>query len=149
VRASRYEEGLEWGGERLIAVPAVDNVGNHLAALDCLVQVSPREGNSLTLMEAMYVGVPIVTTRVGAVEEFERAAGERLFWSVPADPTAGEIAVQVRRAISVGSQSERSRTTAMFARTRLTGQSMTARWGAALTTYSRGTTPLLADLSGS
>jgi glycosyltransferase involved in cell wall biosynthesis len=87
-RASRHDEGLARGGERLIAVPAVDDVGNHLAALDCLVQVSPREGNSLTLMEAMYVGVPIVTMRVGAVEEFERAAGERLFWSVPEDPTA-------------------------------------------------------------
>lgn len=35
-------------GERLIAMPAVDDVGNHLAALHYLVQVSPREGNSLT-----------------------------------------------------------------------------------------------------
>jgi glycosyltransferase involved in cell wall biosynthesis len=91
-------------GERLVAVPAVDDIGNHLAALDCLVQISPREGNSLTLMEAMYVGVPIVTTRVGAAEEFERAAGEWLFWSVPEDPTAQEIAVQLRHAISVGVQ---------------------------------------------
>ncbi len=84
-------------GERLIAVLAVDDIGNHLAALDCLLQVSPREGNSLKLMEAMYVGVPIVTTRVGAVEEFERAAGEQLFWSVPEDSTAHEIATEIRQ----------------------------------------------------
>jgi glycosyltransferase involved in cell wall biosynthesis len=115
-------------GERLIAVPSVDDVGNHLAALDCLVQASQREGNSLTLMEAMYVGVPIVTTRVGAVEEVERAAGERLFWSVPDDPTAQEIATGVREAVTAEFQFAQTRNAAEFAHTRLPGQQMATIW---------------------
>ena len=120
-------------GERLIAVPAVDDIGNHLAALDCLVQVSPREGNSLTVMEAMYVGVPIVTTRVGAVEEFERAAGEPLFWSVRADPTAQEIAVQIREAIGNRCSDDRMLIARMSGQTELSAERMAERWYKLLT----------------
>ena len=120
-------------GERLIAVPAVDDIGNHLSALDCLVQVSPREGNSLTLMEAMYVGVPIVTTRVGAVEEFERAAGEQLFWSVPVDPTAQETAEQSRAATQAAATAKAICDLAtVFARRWLTGTAMSASWTATM-----------------
>ena len=115
-------------GERLIAVPSVDDVGNHLAALDCLVQASPREGNSLTLMEAMYVGVSIVTTRVGAVEEFERAAGPSLFWSVSEDPTAHEIALSIREAAATGRRHEAVRVAHGFAGHELTAGRMAARW---------------------
>ena len=76
----------------------------------------------------MYVGVPIVTTRVGAVEEFERAAGERLFWSVPEDPTAHEISLEVRSAAGSDYQSERVQTATMFTRSRMSGQRMAVSW---------------------
>lgn len=113
----------------------MEDIGNHLAALDCLVQVSPREGNSLTLMEAMYVGVPIVTTRVGAVAEFERAAGQRLFWSVSQDPTAGEIAVCILQAMAA--TPVRAHPSASMAHDQLSGYVMAAQWTTLVTALHR------------
>jgi glycosyltransferase involved in cell wall biosynthesis len=84
-------------------------------------------------MEAMYVGVPIVTTRVGAVEEFERAAGARLFWSVPEDPTAQEIAASLREALIARHSNQRSQMVWAFAESNLTAKCMTTQWDDLLT----------------
>ena len=115
-------------GDRCTLVEAVDDIGNHLNALDCLVQVSPREGNSLTICEAMHVGVPIVTTRTGAIDEFEESAGGQLYWSVPPDPTAQETAVQIRAAVTSGRSDRRVRRAREFARRNLTAERIGREW---------------------
>lgn len=122
------ETGRQRLGDRLIVVTAVDDVGNHLSALDCLVQVSPREANSLSLIEGMLLGVPIVTTRVGAVDEFEQAAGEPLFWSVPEEPLADEIAGVIRTAVREGSESPRVVAAEKLASRELMAGEMVQRW---------------------
>jgi glycosyltransferase involved in cell wall biosynthesis len=115
-------------GSRLVHVPAADDIGNHLNALDVLVQVSPREGNSLTLIEAMLAGTPIVTTPAGAVSEFERLAGEQLFRIVPENPTAFEIAAAIRDAVAGGRSDDRVRAAKEFATRELTASVMADRW---------------------
>jgi glycosyltransferase involved in cell wall biosynthesis len=48
---------------------ATDDVGDYYAAADCLVTCSSEEGSSLTIIEAMFAGLPIIATLVGAVPE--------------------------------------------------------------------------------
>ena len=122
------EQARSMLGKRLTVVPPVDDVGNHYAAFDMVVQASHREGNSLSLIEAMLCGVPIVTTRVGAVAEFEEAAGRELFWSLPDHPTANELAAVVRTVGLQGRNDPRVKAAKEFALAHLTGRKMADNW---------------------
>ena len=55
--------------ERVVWHGAVADAGSLLAAFDAFVLSSRTEGTPITLLEAMYAGVPIVATRVGGVPE--------------------------------------------------------------------------------
>jgi transposase len=74
-------------------------VGNVLCALDVLLLASPAEGFSLSVAEAWYCQVPVVATRVGAIPELERKYGQ-LVSPIPVDPTPGQLADAVKRALS-------------------------------------------------
>lgn len=55
--------------ERVVFTGYVDQPANYLAALDLFLLSSYTEGTSMTLLEAMSLGVPIVATRVGGNPE--------------------------------------------------------------------------------
>lgn len=83
-------------GSRAIFHPRVEHVGNYLQAFDAFVLVSPTEGFSLSILEAMLVGVPVVCTNVGAMPELERRHGRR--WeSVSYPTTARDLAEAILR----------------------------------------------------
>ena len=114
--------------DKLFYVPSVDDVGNHYNAFDVMVATSPAEGNSLTLIESMICGCPIVTTRTGAVNEFEKYAGTELFISLPDFPTANETAIAIRQAIKDGRTAQRVIEAQIFAKKHLTGEIMVNKW---------------------
>lgn len=115
------------GDGRLIRVPTTDQVADHLNALDVLVQASPAEGFGLSLVEAMAVGVPVVTTRVGIIPELEREFGQ-LVYSVPDDPTAHELAQAARDAVQVGRDADVVRRAQRVAWEHLSDEKMVVEW---------------------
>jgi len=82
-----------------IFVPAIEQVGDALAALDVLVMVSPHEGGPLIVLEAMLGGVPVVATSVGLLPIIASQHGE-LFVRVPIKPEPEHVAGAVRKAVS-------------------------------------------------
>ena len=50
-----------------IFVPPMQQVGDALHALDCLIIASPAEGFSMILIESLMAGLPVVATPVGVV----------------------------------------------------------------------------------
>jgi len=94
-------------GNRLIHIRGCDNVADHMAAMDVLIFASPAEGCGLVLMEALATGTPVIGTRVGIVDELENKYG-KLIWSLPDDPTAMEIANEVREVVKIGRNNARS-----------------------------------------
>lgn len=56
----------------------VDNAYQYLSTFDVFVCPSRNEGGPLTVLEAMLLGVPVVTTRVGAVDSWIREPAEGL-----------------------------------------------------------------------
>lgn len=113
--------------ERLIEVPATDNIGEALGALDCLVQVSPREGNSLAICEAMFCRVPIISNMTGALPELEAMAGTILVEHLPDVPLTFDIACAIRN-ICQKPPVDRIDIAENFARTHLTAQNMCQTW---------------------
>lgn len=83
--------------ERVIEIPATDKLGVQLGGLDCIVQVSPREGHSLVLCEAMLTRTPIISNLTGALPELNLMATDELVEVVPMEPTTVEIADAIRR----------------------------------------------------
>lgn len=81
----------EIAGDRVTMPGPTDDVGSALAALDCWMLCSQAEGLSIAMCEAMLAGVPIVCTRVGAVDELEQQFGP-LFVTVPSDATNTDLA---------------------------------------------------------
>ena len=118
----------EFLGDRFYCHPSVDDVGNHYNALDVSVAVSKNEANSFSLIEAMYCGCPIVTTRTGAVAEFEILAGQELFISLPDMPTVSETAIAIRKAVSEGKNATRVVAAKKFAQEYLAGSIMADNW---------------------
>ncbi len=113
--------------ERLVEIPATDDIGIPLGGLDCMVQVTPREGHSLAICEGMLCRVPIVSTRVGAIPELEERAGRELVESVPLDPVTYEIANAIRK-VCTDFPLERIDAAEEFARKHLTATVMCAEW---------------------
>ena len=62
-------------GERVHFLGYRDDVPRLLSRASCLLLTSDYEGASLTVLEAMAAGVPVVATRVGGVEEALDGAG--------------------------------------------------------------------------
>ena len=115
-------------GDRFHHVPAVDDIGNHLNAMDVFVMTSAYEGGPIAIFEAMLAGVPVVTTRVGSIPEIEAEAGEKLFWSVPDHPTNQEVAVAIREAYQAGRNSDRVKAAKSFAEKHLTVGRFVSKW---------------------
>lgn len=113
--------------DRLIEVKATDNLGEVLHSLDCVVQVSPREGHSLAICEAMLCRVPIVSTVTGAIPQLERMAGGDLVERVPEDPLAHEVAAAIRR-VCLHPPVDRIAAAERFAREHLTAEVMCRKW---------------------
>ncbi len=84
-------------GPRLQCHLPVDPIGNALAGFDVLAITSHREACSLAMLEAWMVGVPVVTTPVGAVAELQRKFGE-LMIVTPPDPSPQVLAEAIQRA---------------------------------------------------
>lgn len=78
-------------GSRAIFHERVEDIGNYLQAFDCFVLASPSEGFSMAMLEAMYTGVPIVTTPVGAIPELREKHGQ-LWEEVPIGCTGRQLA---------------------------------------------------------
>lgn len=85
-------------GNRVTFVPRTEDVGSIFAAIDCLVLASPSEGCPQVMMEAFGARCPVVSTRVGFLEEFEPEYG-KLTVEVPFDPNPEQLAEAVREAI--------------------------------------------------
>lgn len=79
--------------------PSVDEVGDVYLGIDVFLLASHREGMSIAMLEAMLAGVPMVLTRVGAVEELERKFGKFAI-TLDRDPSGKEIARAIRLALS-------------------------------------------------
>jgi len=116
---------------RVIEVPATDDIGVPLGGLDCMVQVSPREGHSLALCEAWLCGVPVISNMTGAVPELSRMAGFDLVERVPDDPLTNEVAEAIRR-VCLTPPSERVAKAQAFAQEHLTAEVMCRKWTAFL-----------------
>ena len=81
-----------------IFVPPMQQVGDALHALDCLIMASPAEGFSLVLIESLMAGLPVVATPVGVVPDLQQDHGLSLT-TVPVHPTPNQLATAVRQAI--------------------------------------------------
>lgn len=55
--------------DRVVFVGFIDHPATHLAAMDLFLLTSNTEGTSMTLLEAMSLGIPAVVTRVGGNPE--------------------------------------------------------------------------------
>lgn len=62
--------------DRLVVLPAVENVGDVYAAMDVFVSLPTQEGFGLAVMEAMLSNLPVVTTRTGIAEDLYQRHGE-------------------------------------------------------------------------
>lgn len=82
-------------GNRAIFRSRVEDIGNYLQAFDAFVLLSPAEGFSLAMLEAMYVGVPVVATPVGELPYLEKRHG-RHWEQVSLNPKPAEAAAAIR-----------------------------------------------------
>ena len=99
-QAAKYHALIrETVGDAGRIVPATNDVGSVLNALDVYVLASPGEGFSLGLMEAWAAGRPTVATPVGAVPELETQFGA-MVCGVPVSPSPAELARAVEQAVS-------------------------------------------------
>lgn len=125
----------EIAGDRVTMPGPTDDVGSALAALDCWMLCSQAEGLSIAMCEAMLAGVPIVCTRVGAVDELEQQFGQ-LFVTVSNDATNAQLAEACLVAMSDGHRSIVDRAQ-QIAREHLTAELSAKRWADWLKEISR------------
>lgn len=91
-------------GNRLIAPGAVSPIGDALAALDVWVLGSPAEGFSIALLEAWAAGVPVVSTRVGCLNEIEQQFGA-MVTEISVDADEVELRSAIHHALSPSGRS--------------------------------------------
>ncbi len=84
-----------------VLVPPMHQVGDALHAFDCLIVPSPAEGFSMALVEALAVGLPVVTTPVGIAPTLMLEDSLDLV-TVSVDAKPEEMARAVRQAIAPG-----------------------------------------------
>lgn len=107
-------------------------MGDVYAGLDALMLASHSEAFSLTLLEAMYCGVPVVATPVGSVPELEAKYGE-LVVRVPPQADDHQLAEACCQAVSVGHSPCVVRAQGIV-QDRFTATRMAADWAAYLET---------------
>jgi len=93
--------------QRVRLCPDRVDVGNVYASVDVVVMASPSEGCSLTVLEAWYLGIPVVSTRVGIIPELEAILGPMVF-PLPQNPTPRQIAKTIQEA-HTGDVTERAK----------------------------------------
>lgn len=114
-------------GTRARFVEPERRIGNLLQAFDVLVMASESEGFSLLLAEAWYCGLPVVSTRVGAVPELEETFGP-LVSGVPVRPTAEELAAAVEEALASQFREEVVPRARALVEQRFTARRMAEQW---------------------
>jgi len=111
-------------GQRAIIHPAIPDVGNAFIASDVLVMLSPSEGCSLGVLEAWHLGVPVVSTRVGAIPEIEREVGPVVV-PLPINPTPAQIAEAILQADPASDVTQRAK---LWAQLHGTSDVMVRKW---------------------
>jgi len=81
-------------GDRAIFIGDVEHVGDAYAAADCIVMTGKSEGHCQVLNEAWAAGVPVVSTRVGAIPELEEKYG-KLVEPINIDFTSDELSAAI------------------------------------------------------
>lgn len=114
------------GDGRVQFFPPADEVGDLYAGLDVLVSSSLREAFSLVVAEAWLAGVPVVSTRLGIVQEARDNRGP-LAIEIPTDPAPWDTARAIVRAAGDEGRAtaERAR---QYAAQHLTADVMLRRW---------------------
>lgn len=82
-------------GNRAIFTGRVTDVGNYFNAFDCNVLVSPKEGFSMSLLEAMMCGTICVSTEVGILPFLKQRFGRRYWIPLSENPDPIEIADKI------------------------------------------------------
>ena len=118
-----------------IFVPPMQQVGDALHALDCLIMASPAEGFSLALIESLMAGLPVVSTPVGIVPDLKQDHGLSLT-TVPVCPKPNQLASAVQQAISSANRVFVQRAQAV-ALNHYTANTMAQRWTNYLQTIAR------------
>ena len=121
-------------------------IGDVYAGLDALMLASHSEAFSLTLLEAMYCGVPVIATPVGSVPELTTAYGE-LVLQVPLQPLDQHLIDACQQAVSVFNSDCVVRAQGLV-QDRFTAMRMAADWADYLETLvqPRKRRPLVLDL---
>lgn len=86
-------------GDRVTFVPRVENVGNILGSVDCIVSASPSEGGCHVFAEAWAAGCSLVSTKTGFLPEMEKEFG-KVFYEIPFSPTGKEVAEVIKTAVA-------------------------------------------------
>ena len=135
-QAAKYHALIrETVGDAGRIVPATNDVGSVLNALDVYCLASPGEGFSLGLMEAWAAGRPAVSTPVGAVPELEQRFGA-MVCPVPVSPSPDELARAVEQAVSADG-AEIARNAQRVTLEHLTLAAMGERWATHLDRIAR------------
>ena len=116
-----------------IFVEPMQQVGDALHALDCLIMASPAEGFSLVLIESLMAGLPLVATPVGVVPDLEQDHGLKLI-TVPIHPSADQLAEGVRRAIAPENR-DLTGTARQIAGSHYSVKTMSRRWASCLVSF--------------
>jgi glycosyltransferase involved in cell wall biosynthesis len=116
-------------GRKPIFSGRVDQIGDALAGLDCMMLPSEHEAMSLSVVEAWAAGVPVVATPVGAIPELEDRHGA-LVEQIPVGCSAKEASAAIMRATAVQHRPVADRA-CRLAREEFSLEAMGRRW----TTY--------------
>jgi glycosyltransferase involved in cell wall biosynthesis len=127
--AKQEAEVMEWARQQYPIIQfhkPTQEVGDIYAGIDVLMLASYSEAFSLTLLEAIYCGVPVVATPVGSVPELQRKYGAMVI-EVPERPTKEQLAEACRRAVSDEGR-EITRRAQEIVRDEFTATKMAANW---------------------